>query len=383
MPLRNLPAVEIQLFIAHYLQADDLASWCEAVELPLAAAHKSIYNPLVYLRPLTQYPQHLLALLRETDTILSGSRAAGFFYPGACLPTSDWDFYCPANNITVARFTLGLQKLGAAWDYLNLRDDNNFHFYDSNFFVLHGTIAGQRLQVIWHKYNIKGPIKTILEFHSSIVQCYISGYAAVSMYHTTSSRNQNFVWTLDPIQHPVKHARAPHCVRKYSARGFEVVPYEAQSTGLVSAELAELGLQVERRIGDQGCFIVDFATFYLCDILPRSRSSLRAYALHSAAMQDIRAFQWSEGLQGELSSRPRTCWRLGTYQQLRASEPIYYIQQWALDILYLARVTVLRIRGEDYREDIPWMPCGSVPGQPSPGGSQPVASAVVEKHGFW
>ncbi|OAP54064.1 hypothetical protein AYL99_11598 [Fonsecaea erecta] len=56
------------------------------------------------LMPLTKSPDLLLYQMREYGVVLSGSRAAEYFAPGASLEDSDWGFYYDASNDFIEQF---------------------------------------------------------------------------------------------------------------------------------------------------------------------------------------------------------------------------------------------------------------------------------------
>lgn len=76
----------------------------------------SLKNPFNYLRPHFKYPEVLLATMADTGSILSGSRALDFFKAGSCGADSDWDFYVPGCESSVARMTSALILCGVKFD---------------------------------------------------------------------------------------------------------------------------------------------------------------------------------------------------------------------------------------------------------------------------
>jgi hypothetical protein len=72
----------------------------------------SFESPFNYLRPHFKYPEVLLATMADTGSLLSGSRALNFFKPGSCGPDSDWDFYVPGCEGSVARMMSALILCG-------------------------------------------------------------------------------------------------------------------------------------------------------------------------------------------------------------------------------------------------------------------------------
>lgn len=75
-------------------------------------------NPVVYLRKLTSHSKDLLTVMGALGVILSGSRAAEYFRPGACDHDSDWDFYCDEGIDWVIRFSSYMSRIGTWWEKL-------------------------------------------------------------------------------------------------------------------------------------------------------------------------------------------------------------------------------------------------------------------------
>ncbi|PMD42334.1 hypothetical protein L207DRAFT_580997 [Hyaloscypha variabilis F] len=282
---------EIAANIAMYTAADDLQYLCDltgALTIDQATYHR--YDPRPYLRNLVQDPNALLFIMRKWNVILSGSRASAFFYPSASTNSSDWDFYCTGGTAPAAMFSMALQEMGAEWEYTHVDPDIEEH-YAGCFLILRGTLRGHSVQLMWYSRHQIGAFKTIVEFHSSIVQCFISGYCAVSMYHKTSSRNEMMAWELSEHSNPRKRAKAPGCVAKYVARGFEKIEY-SNATG------AEKGLNLPwnpRRISDEGCLFIDFKEHL-------NYPDQYSKALHDAAVEIIKNMGWIELPSGELQA---------------------------------------------------------------------------------
>jgi hypothetical protein len=78
----------------------------------------SFTSPFEYLRPHFKYPEVLLATMADTGSILSGSRALDFFKPGSCGPDSDWDFYIPGCESSVAKMMSALRLCGVEFNII-------------------------------------------------------------------------------------------------------------------------------------------------------------------------------------------------------------------------------------------------------------------------
>ncbi|KUJ23708.1 uncharacterized protein LY89DRAFT_775969 [Mollisia scopiformis] len=302
---------------------EGLQSLCDITEdLTIGQAKYHKYNPRTYFTTLIDDPDFLLKSMCHANVGLSGSRAAAFFYPHACTPESDWDFYCSGGDVAVAKFTHLLTSLGATWGInkksnkeTNEAERKKYGEYSDNFSTVEGQLNGHSIQVMWDHEIRKGAFQTILEFHSSIVQCFISASCAVSMYHNISSQNQLVAWYLDWVLHPVKRAKAPKCVAKYVSRGFEVVPYSRKLVGLPNyAQESALNLpSMPRAVSDKGCLLINF------DVYQEAPNAVDT-ALHSATMEEIMNLRWTEELNSELCG-PETRSIRGMYRALRSVEP--------------------------------------------------------------
>ncbi len=216
-------------------------------------------NPVTYMNQLTKYGRDLLTVMGSLGVILSGSRAASYFYPGLCDETSDWDFYCYGTPTTIVRFSMYMSRIGVQWQ--TLRDDTGDPDYPSRR-VLDGTLDTEKrkhsIQLIWEPRQwTRSPISHVLSFHSSIVQCFITGYCAVSMYDHTSSRNKSLAWVCDGDE------KANECRKKYADRGVEYVPYNEYAK-LIGAPLRGNPRIVQKEVRtlcDQQARVIGFSRY--------------------------------------------------------------------------------------------------------------------------
>ncbi|KUJ13021.1 uncharacterized protein LY89DRAFT_198681 [Mollisia scopiformis] len=338
-PPHKVPT-EIVMNIIIYTRYEDLQALCDATgRLTFEEAKYHRYDPRRYLRTLTPYPDVLLGGMRDTNTILSGSRAAAFFYQMACRWDSDWDFYCSGGDVAVARFThLLFTRLGVTWDksevdvgqHIPLDDWSTI--YEGDFHILHGNLSGHKLQVMWYRddQNRHSVFNMILEFHSSIVQCFISGWCAASLYHKISGQDKMVAWEIDGVLHPRKRAKAPQCVSKYQYRGFQLVHYSRQLVGLASTEPDFLSLDaacLPRSVSDKACLLIDFDVYSR----PSLTSSKLVSAMHLAAMEEIMNLRWGENTDASLkfTSLKLTSTmseKFGMYRLLRSLEEEYMVE---------------------------------------------------------
>jgi hypothetical protein len=311
---------EVVANIAMYTNDGDLQSLCDATgRLTIKEANYHRYDPRPYLQNLVRNPNTLLTAMREWNVVLSGSRASAFFYPSASTNNSDWDFYCTGGVLAASMFCRALWKMGAVWGTTQ-REIGDDERYNGSFLILRGTLRGQSIQLMWYNRSNMGAFATIVEFHSSIVQCFISGWCAVSMYHKASSQDKMIVWELDEVRNPEKKAKAPRCVAKYVKRGFKEIPYSKEAIG-VNQNL-DLPWNT-RRISDEGCLVIDFKNY-------TTYSNQRLNALHDAAMEEIKNMRWTEfagpagrELRWSKGSKKSTEW--GLYRCLREDELTYNV----------------------------------------------------------
>lgn len=73
-------------------------------------------DPSKYLGETFQHPMCLLASMADSGTIISGSRALEYFFPGSMSQDSGWDFYVPGDATSVHMMMVSLEVSGATWD---------------------------------------------------------------------------------------------------------------------------------------------------------------------------------------------------------------------------------------------------------------------------
>lgn len=239
-------------------------------------------NPLPYLGQLVGDPGELLRSMLMCGVLLSGSRAAEYFCPGACLSTSDWDFFGDTHS-TRGDFMDRTSKLGMRWDR---HPDNNSLYPPSSRFngsVVHrGTTHAVQL-VIFDKSAFDG----VIQFHSSIVQCFISGFGAACMYKELTARSRSLTWvTESDYADPMTPRR---CREKYAERGVKYVSWEQYS----NTEVLDDGVLndpnprvTQRHIGDSDACFIDFDVYYNDTV-----SAGAAAECASAARERLRWFE--------------------------------------------------------------------------------------------
>jgi hypothetical protein len=255
-------------------------------------------SPVRYLRTLTRHPDKLLEAMRNTKSILAGSRAVAYFSPDACAIDSDWDFYCQGDLILGTAFTVALSGLGFTWeDSVELpgrKDSHGSEEYPSSgmlFNILRGTVTTKgvthNVQVMW--IDRRAATTNVIGFHSSLTQCFVSGFCAVSMYHHLTRRQLFFHWGHndrdrmanrkttargesnyspdsggEQLQEQYEYStqRSATVANKYTARGFSCIRYDSP-IGLVSHHGSlrtvspTAGVRI-RHVSDGGSYVVPF-----------------------------------------------------------------------------------------------------------------------------
>jgi hypothetical protein len=235
-------------------------------------------NPHPYMKALTQDTEGLMRVMRESSTVLTGSRAAAFFYKGACTEASDWDFCCVGEKNAVQSFEEGMEKIGTKWETdRGAKNDYVQDYYYESFNVRTGVMNGNKVQLIWT--DGKSSFEFVLRFHSTLVQCFISGFCAVSMYHDLGSKRTFFKWCVKQ-QMERRKGRVLACIEKYEKRGFREVAY---TPGVSSVKTAGV-----RRLADPECMVVDFGPYI------SSYEMLSDIVAHNRTLNDTLSLSWLE-----------------------------------------------------------------------------------------
>lgn len=216
MSISTIPR-ELFLEIAANTNIDDLSNVAHTVAgVSLEDINERRRDPNRYFQELLPDTQKLLRSMIVTGTILSGSRAAGYFYPSACGSDSEWDFYCPGYPLSVARFASSLSEMGVVWKPSPRHLTNRSVEWDPpKLSILDGYIGSARIQLVWRAHS--PPMQLVMGLHSSVVQCFLTGYCAVSMYHDLSRKSLTYLWYGTGVHDVAGHA---WLLQKYRARGF-------------------------------------------------------------------------------------------------------------------------------------------------------------------
>jgi hypothetical protein len=238
-------------------------------------------SPLLYMSSLVQQRSlALLALMNSTGTALSGSRAAGYFAPGACKEDSDWDFYCCAELGSIYSFVSWSRLIGFEWEKPNYATERHFvrreetetetenPYRSSGFVVLRGTVkratGSGAVQLIWGAGE--SAIDSVTAFHSTAPQCLIFGFCAVSLYHLLTSRSLAVYWKRSDSSEgkalTLQQKRTSMRARdKYSSRGFRYIEHSAYTAMKDTLPLCKRLKHKFRRVGDKESYIVPFDGF--------------------------------------------------------------------------------------------------------------------------
>ena len=221
-------------------------------------------NPLPLLAKLVESPVELLWAMNDCGVLLSGSRAASFFYPDAVDSTSDWDFYTHPTTRHFLRFAIYLQSVGVEWDTNYTVLGANENPYDK--VVLHGRTTNsrqERVQLIAHGINECSSISEILFFHSSIVQCFISGFAAVCFYASLTTSGSSRAWQPRYPYDQRLCESAQRAMDKYQARGIQYVGPQQNDPSIVPGYHA-------RKLGDDESLCISLEPYLQDEIRGRN-----------------------------------------------------------------------------------------------------------------
>lgn len=149
-----------------------------------------ILNINIYLSQLTEHSEALLHAMRQTDTILSGSRAVNYFVPGSVSETSDWDFYSSSKTEQLRMFVQLTKPIGFVWKEYNRPYNEGGIVKDFLAYVCEITYKGisHKIQLILaHTISV---YSCVIRFDLTFCQCIISGFFALSLYHRYTSRQK-------------------------------------------------------------------------------------------------------------------------------------------------------------------------------------------------
>lgn len=201
-------------------------------------------DPKRYLSGLVEDVEGLLEVMLITNSFIGGSRATEFFTPGAASSGSDWDIFCCGGQRQ--------QRVLVDWmtDHgLEIPDESDeVNFYRRDLFIISGSIqkgrSSVRVQLV--KSGHGTDINAVFRFHSSITQCLITGYAALSLMSKTTRLSKSVEWVRDET--------SPEAVQKYMSRGIEYVDPSVLDGEGTLAERLERGDSYAMPFGPLGLY---------------------------------------------------------------------------------------------------------------------------------
>jgi hypothetical protein len=183
--------------IVGYLYIADVVNAC----LALSDRHNAKYliderlSPIKLFSKLVPEPEELLYAMCASNCVLGGSRALNYFYPGSCNKDSDWDFYMQQpkrKDYLQPDMKTALQDMGVQW-----LEQEEHEYEHLSFEVLRGVMyTGRRkfhhVQLIWPLR--RDVISSIIEFHSTPVQCFVAHFGAFHLYGKVTQSDRQIVW---------------------------------------------------------------------------------------------------------------------------------------------------------------------------------------------
>jgi hypothetical protein len=208
-----------------------------------------------FLKELVDKPHELLMMMHDCEVLLSGSRATTYFWPGFDSSASDWDFYTHPNVHCWLRFAVYLVSIGVEWIIPDNLDEEVIDIYKGT--VLCGRLLRngryQNVQLVIHWGQSTSSVQTILSFHSSIVQNFICGFGAISMYGSLTTARISHVWEPREWFDPEIYQADQKAVDKYVQRGVQYVLPDQAATGYPQVPLPK-----HRTLTDAGTICVSF-----------------------------------------------------------------------------------------------------------------------------
>jgi hypothetical protein len=193
--------------------------------------------PLPLLAELVSDPQMLLGMMHDCDVVLSGTHAIKFFCPSVSSTDSIWEFKTHPHVLHWLKFAVYLVNIGVQWELpvsadgrlteaeRRLFNDEQFQYCPSPGQAIYGTLERggklHRIQLAAHaEYpHQQSSIQSILRSHSSISQCFISGFGAACMYSQSSTSGLSFVWSVRDYDNAQTFEDAQASVEELQRRG--------------------------------------------------------------------------------------------------------------------------------------------------------------------
>lgn len=259
----------------------------------------SHHNPEVSVPPIKEYlsqlyrdPDEMLEMMSLTSTYISGSRAAGYFYPWAVGDSSDWDIYCVGSAVQRRTFRLWMNSIG-----FRVRDRSHTYGDESISRVITGELLNNEgtsntVQLI--SPTRQDIISTVLDFNHTLPMCYISGSHAASLFHVSSSKKIS--WIREVTEHEIattsegfvntsfSHSNISMVMIKYMGRG--VIFCTSLLAGKYPVNPKDSPPVWNRRVGDEYSALVEFPA------PERREDSATLSDLRSAMLTNIKSSAW-------------------------------------------------------------------------------------------
>lgn len=242
-------------------------------------------SPLPLLAELVPDPQILLGMMHDCDVILSGSHAMNFFWPSASSADSIWEFKTHPHVLHWLKFAVYLFSVGVEWELPvktneqlvegeeSESDGEQFQYCPSSGQAIYGTLKRRgsvhRIELAAHaEYpHQQSSIQNMLRLHSSITQCFISGFGAACLYSQSSTSGVSFMWNVRDLDNA------------QTSEGAQGAVEELQRNG-VKYGFSDLHLRLRpdriprsrwRDLGDKGALCVPFEHYVLKEKLSKAQ----------------------------------------------------------------------------------------------------------------
>ena len=196
--------------IAKYIDVSDIQAF--TIFIKIVGEPNIDYNTIINNRlnpdnifnQLTDDVNDLTYQMRISNVILSGSRAVEFLYPGVCTEKSDWNFFClnhicdkltKQNRVLKHFIDQGMTIERCEVEENNaIIEDTIYDPYEVE--ICYGKISKRSKEHIvkFIKPTTTTIMGNILNFLCTASQCFVTGFAAVSMYHNLSKNRKMIVW---------------------------------------------------------------------------------------------------------------------------------------------------------------------------------------------
>lgn len=205
-------------------------------------------SPIPLFASLVADPRALLSMMHECDVILTDSHAVRYFWPAVNVSTSDWIFRTHPHVLYWLKFAAYLSSIGVEWDLPDrsgeqtdeeedtFSDTDRFQYCPSSGGEIHGILRckGQthRVRLIAHSEYPKqeSSIQDLITKHSSIAQCFISGFGAACMYAQPTTSGLSFAWGVQGWEDDAKWEDVQAEVDEYKDMKIEYVSSDSHST---------------------------------------------------------------------------------------------------------------------------------------------------------